>query len=1034
MGKKTKSSEFVSCVSCFYCSKVSFESNDSAAYAAHLRAAHNIVKNVEALLRLTKQLQGDEEQGKAQEQESVPDPVQIQTEIQAVQQVQADQQVKAVLAITKPKVDVDNGELFQEVGKSKKKNKRRTSQPVIDTKEVEKNDTEESLKESKAKSPEREMKEKETPAQVHAKKNEKPSNLEMKENVTADNEKDSAVKKEKKKKEKSPKKETKDNVLEVKEKENPKKKESKKKEIKEIEKTIPEIEHLPKKETKKKENKPEREEEKDENNPKNISPEPENKGAEKIAELTKAKQGKAKNNKKKGKNEKPGIPQGGVSDIACGAVSGIVEKEAMKEVDNILDQWFKGGREEVDDDDDIPDDLPDIDDAPEIKPKPQSKSKLVLNPNTESKPKAETKPKMATKAKEEPEPILIPETKIKTAKNLGSKKVESRIEELPDDVEVLPEISKPNQTSNTDRTDLDEVNDILDEWFASEGLDEDENDEKITEITEPEPEPVVEEEIIEKDQVPCGDCVVCGRLAKAACSGCKHVFYCTREHQKKDWTSHKDSCKEFFKLPYRVERSKKLGRFLAATKDLAEGELILQESPMVIGPRQLTKPVCLGCHKEIASSSEMIKCIRCNWPVCSLKCQDSPQHDPECRATKAAGSKVNVEVFNQTNMMYACITVIRALALQDGPKKVWEDYVKFDSHLDERIKTPIYNKVNKEKVVFFMHHYLGIKRYSDLEILEASGKLDTNCFEIRQNGQNLRAMYRTACIISHDCTPNTRHTFSPDNSINIYTTRKIEKGSIISATYTNTLWPTLQRREHLNMSKCFWCSCRRCRDPTELGSYLSAIRCSRCLGFRDNVQNNDLQYITPTNPLNPESLWKCSKCTNIQKASQIKSGNASVSNELSQVNKGSCEALLKFLHAQEPVLGPNNHHVVEVKYTIVSILGNRKPYMLSDLSMELLQIKERFCRELLNIADLIEPGYSRWRGQLLLELQMAIVALAAGQAEAGMISKSKAKEKAEEGLQTLTLASSILQVEPEMKETLMDRIQSVSDLLASWEE
>ncbi len=114
----------------------------------------------------------------------------------------------------------------------------------------------------------------------------------------------------------------------------------------------------------------------------------------------------------------------------------------------------KGGREEVDDDDDIPDDLPDIDDAPEIKPKLQSKSKLVLKPKTESKPKAETKPKMATKAKEEPKPILIPETKIKTAKNLGSKQVESRIEELPDDVEVLSEISKPNQTSNTGKNTL----------------------------------------------------------------------------------------------------------------------------------------------------------------------------------------------------------------------------------------------------------------------------------------------------------------------------------------------------------------------------------------------------------------------------------------------------------------------------------------------------------------------------------------------------------------------------------------------------
>ena len=57
----------------------------------------------------------------------------------------------------------------------------------------------------------------------------------------------------------------------------------------------------------------------------------------------------------------------------------------------------------------------------------------------------------------------------------------------------------------SDRSDLDEVNDILDEWFASEGLDEDENNEKIT---EPEPEPVVEEEIIEKVKMNKLSCVV----------------------------------------------------------------------------------------------------------------------------------------------------------------------------------------------------------------------------------------------------------------------------------------------------------------------------------------------------------------------------------------------------------------------------------------------------------------------------------------------------------------------------------------------
>ena len=71
------------------------------------------------------------------------------------------------------------------------------------------------------------------------------------------------------------------------------------------------------------------------------------------------------------------------------------------------------------------------------------------------------------------------------------------------------------------------------------------------------------------------------------------------------------------------------------------------------------------------------------------------------------------------------------------------------------------------------HNYSGsfslvflrlLSKYSDLEILEACGRLDTNCFEIRQNGLNLRAMYSTACIMSHECSPNTKHTFTNDNT------------------------------------------------------------------------------------------------------------------------------------------------------------------------------------------------------------------------------------------------------------------------------
>ena len=89
----------------------------------------------------------------------------------------------------------------------------------------------------------------------------------------------------------------------------------------------------------------------------------------------------------------------------------------------------------MDDDDDIPDDLPDIDYKPEIKPKIANKSKNLPTPKLaqKSKPKLETKPKPQTTPKPESKP------------SVSSVKVSSRIEELPDEVEVCPETSKPGK-------------------------------------------------------------------------------------------------------------------------------------------------------------------------------------------------------------------------------------------------------------------------------------------------------------------------------------------------------------------------------------------------------------------------------------------------------------------------------------------------------------------------------------------------------------------------------------------------------------
>lgn len=54
---------------------------------------------------------------------------------------------------------------------------------------------------------------------------------------------------------------------------------------------------------------------------------------------------------------------------------------------------------------------------------------------------------------------------------------------------------------------------------------------------------------------------------------------------------------------------------------------------------------------------------------------------------------MTVDTFGQINMMYSCIAVLRALALKNGPQKIFQEYTQFESHLEERMKTEVYNKV-----------------------------------------------------------------------------------------------------------------------------------------------------------------------------------------------------------------------------------------------------------------------------------------------------------------------------------------------------
>jgi hypothetical protein len=110
------------------------------------------------------------------------------------------------------------------------------------------------------------------------------------------------------------------------------------------------------------------------------------------------------------------------------------------------------------------------------------------------------------------------------------------------------------------------------------------------------------------------NCEVCGKTASKRCSGCHNVSYCSVDHQKSHWKAgHKRECKV-----YVLKRNDIMGRYIIAGKDIPAGTVIMDEPALVIGPKQDSVVICLGCHKRVDGSYH---CSKCGLPVCDSSCE-----------------------------------------------------------------------------------------------------------------------------------------------------------------------------------------------------------------------------------------------------------------------------------------------------------------------------------------------------------------------------------------------------------------------------
>lgn len=445
-----------------------------------------------------------------------------------------------------------------------------------------------------------------------------------------------------------------------------------------------------------------------------------------------------------------------------------------------------------------------------------------------------------------------------------------------------------------------------------------------------------------------------------------------------------------------MKHNQALGRHLVASCDIPAHAEIFNEHPLVVGPKFFgfddndNVPLkCVGCLKRI--TGQPFSCPRCNWPACSPDCAGlelAKLHGVEC-SVLALGTRVHMtEALNDPNFFRLdSILPLKCLLMQIKHPQKYAELLAMESHWEQIKGTELHKEFDSRIVSYLNSNFLDClkkydqqsekKMFADMEtkesLLKLCGIIETNAMCIRlENQDELNGIYRIGCLLEHSCVPNCYFSFDANNGfkLRVRAGRDIAKGENISIMYTNCLWGTQQRQEHLQLTKCFTCTCARCKDPTEFNTYFSALK---CLGAGKNKCNG---YQLPADPTDRNGEWKCSgdNCDVTLTNHQVFEFMQNVENDVEQLlasDKTTIPELTSVLTKLESFLHPNHYQNFALKHNLMQLYGFQPGYEYHQLPMEMLDEKIRVCKELLSIIKALDPHYIRlsvYAGTLALEM------------------------------------------------------------------
>jgi len=379
--------------------------------------------------------------------------------------------------------------------------------------------------------------------------------------------------------------------------------------------------------------------------------------------------------------------------------------------------------------------------------------------------------------------------------------------------------------------------------------------------------------------------------------------------------------------------------------------------------------------------------------------------------TAARGTPLQMpgNCYNKPYPIYEVVTILRCLYLKQTSASKWKKLRELEAHEEARKKNGRYDK-DVATMLRVIREFLKISEdvFTTQEILDVCGVLMVNSHELPVTTIPVQALYANISLLEHSCINNASKHFDGDFRVVVRAAVNIKKGEHISINYSDPMWGTASRQIHLGETKYFSCQCPRCRDPTEMGTMFSSIRCPQCTAEQGG-------YLVSQDLTNPKSDWSCVVCTKTQAHSFVDAVSMSIGEEMVVMEKGNIDACQAFIKKHSQNLHPNHYYLQDIKLALCQMIGqsaNGQGHEIFNLSEKELVYKQKIALELLEVANRISPGISRLRGVILYELQATLAAYARRKFSAGEISAEHMKNIMKEVKKYLVECIQIFSFEP----------------------